>query len=220
MTDQDLTVTRRAIADALLTALERRQELVEAIVDSTDRAAAIDAVTELLGTTRVGSEALMGMRLDQFTKESRRRIAAELDDLNSQLSFTVGERPASADDSLRLRPFSHEHDRDIFAVRTEEVGAAGDGSGSPARSLEDEINAARDRLRAEEAAWFIAIDGDDKVGMVFGEMSGGEVNVRVWIHPEHRKKGYGTAALRRSRSELAAAFPAVPLVVRAPGIGG
>lgn len=220
MTDQDRTVTRRAIADALLVALERRHELVDAIVDSTDRAAAIDAVTELLGTPRVGSEALMGMRLDQFTKESRRHIAAELDDLNSQLSFTATERPASTDDTLRLRPFSDGIDVDIFAVRTQEVGAAGDGSGSPAGSLEDEIRSARERLRAEEAAWFIAVDGDEKVGMVFGELSGGEVNVRIWIHPEHRKKGYGTAALRRSRSELAACFPAVPLVVRAPGAAG
>ncbi len=217
MTDQDRAVTRRAIADALLTALERRHELVDAIVDSSDRTSAIDAVTELLGTSRIGSEALMGMRLDQFTKESRRQIAAELDDLNSQLSFTVQERPASADDSLRLRPFSHEHDRDIFAARTEEMGAAGDGSGAPAGSLDDELHALRKRLHAEEAAWFVALDGEDKVGMVFGELDGGEVNVRIWIHPAHRQKGYGTAALRRSRSELAAQFPAVPLVVRTPG---
>jgi RimJ/RimL family protein N-acetyltransferase len=217
MTDQDRAVTRRAIADALLTALERRHELVDAIVDSSDRTAAIEAVTEVLGTSRIGSEALMGMRLDQFTKESRRRIAAELDDLNSQLSFTAKERPASADDSLRLRPFSHDADRDIFAARTDEIGAAGDGSGAPAGSLDDEIRALRDRLHAEEAAWFVAIDGEDKVGMVFGELDGGEVNVRIWIHPAHRQKGYGTAALRRSRSELAAQFPAVPLVVRTPG---
>ena len=217
MTDQDRAVTRRAIADALLTALERRHELVDAIVDSSDRTSAIEAVSVVLGTSRIGSEALMGMRLDQFTKESRRRIAAELDDLNSLLSFTVNERPASADDSLRLRAFSHDADRDIFAARTDEVGAAGDGSGAPAASLDDEIQALRDRLHAEEAAWFVAIDGEDKVGMVFGELDGGEVNVRVWIHPAHRQKGYGTAALRKSRSELAAQFPAVPLVVRTPG---
>jgi hypothetical protein len=217
MTDQDRAVTRRAIADALLTALERRHELVDAIVDSSDRTSAIEAVAGVLGTSRVGSEALMGMRLDQFTKESRRRIAAELDDLNSLLSFTVHERPASADDSLRLRPFSQDSDRDIFAARTEEIGAAGDGSGAPAGSLDDEIRALRKRLHAEEAAWFVAIDGEDKVGMVFGELDGGEVNVRIWIHPAHRQKGYGTAALRRSRSELAAQFPAAPLVVRTPG---
>jgi RimJ/RimL family protein N-acetyltransferase len=53
--------------------------------------------------------------------------------------------------------------------------------------------------------------------MAFGELVDGEVNVRIWIHPGHRQKGYGTAALRRCRSEMAAYFPAVPMVVRAPG---
>ncbi|HPX36159.1 MAG TPA: GNAT family N-acetyltransferase [Mycobacterium sp.] len=217
MTDQDRTVARRAIADALMTALERRHEVLDAIVASNDRASAIDAITDLLGKSRIGAEAVMNMRFDQLTKESRKHIAAELDDLNSQLSFAVGERPASADESLRLRPFSPDADRDIFATRTDEVGAAGDGSGSPAGGLDEEIAGALDRLKAEEAAWFVAIDGDDKVGMVFGELNGAEVNVRIWIHPAHRKKGYGTSALRRSRAELAAVFPAVPLVVRAPG---
>ena len=218
MTDQDRAAARREIADALLTALERRHEVLDAIVEASDRDTAVDAIASLLGTSRIGSEAVMGMSFDQLTIDSRRRIKKELDDLNSKLSFILGERPASSDDSLQLRPFSHESDRDIFGARTTEMGAAGDGSGSPAGSLDEEISSARERVGAEEAAWFVAIDGDDKVGMVFGELLGGEVNVRIWIHPEHRKKGYGTSALRKSRSELAAAFPAVPLVVRAPGI--
>ena len=217
MTDTDRAVTRRAIADALLTALERRHEVLDVIVDSSDRTSAVEAITALLGTPRIASEAVMSMSFDQLTKESRKQIAAELDDLNSQLSFTVRERPASSDESLRLRPFSHDTDRDIFATRTQEMGAAGDGSGSPAGNLDDEISAARNRLWAEEAAWFVAVDGEDKVGMVFGELVSGEVNVRIWIHPDHRKKGYGTAALRKSRSEMAAQFPAAPLVVRSPG---
>jgi GNAT superfamily N-acetyltransferase len=216
MTDQDRAAARRDIADALLNALERRHEVLDAIVESADRQSAVDAITELLGTSRIGSEAVLGLSFDRLTKDSRRRIAKELDDMNSQLSFTLKERPASSDESLQLRPFSHESDRDIFATRTQEVGAAGDGSGSPAGDLDDEIRSARERLRAEEAAWFVAIDGDDKVGMVFGELIGGEVNVRIWIHPAHRKKGYGTSALRKSRSEMAACFPAAPLVVRAP----
>ena len=216
MTDQDRAVTRRAIADALLTALERRHEVLDAIVAADDRESAVEAVTALLGKSRLGAEAVMNMSFNQLTADSRERIAAELDDLNSRLSFAVTERPASADESLRLRPFSPDGDRDIFATRTSEIGSAGDGSGSPAGSLDDEIGSARERVRAEEAAWFVAVDGEHKVGMVFGELTGGEVNVRIWIHPEHRKKGYGTAALRRSRAEMAAHFPAVPLVVRAP----
>jgi len=219
MTDQDRAVSRRAIADALLTALERRHEVLDAIVEAADRDSAVDAITDLLGTTRISSEAVMAMSFDQLTKESRRRIAAELENLDSQLSFSVTERPASADDSLRLRPFSAEGDRDIFAARTDDMGAAGDGSGAPAGPLDDEIRWARERVRAEDAAWFVAIDGEEKVGMVFGELVAGEVNVRIWIHPSHRQKGYGTAALRRSRSEMAAFFPAAPLVVRTPGAG-
>jgi GNAT superfamily N-acetyltransferase len=218
MTDLDRAAARREIADALLKALERRHEVLDIIVDADDRAAAVDAITALLGTSRLGSEAVLGLSFDQVTKASRDRIAAEINDLNSQLSFTLGERPASADESLQLRPFSDESDRDIFATRTQEVGAAGDGSGAPAGDLDDEIRSARDRLSAEEAAWFVAIDGEHKVGMVFGELVDGEVNVRIWIHPDHRKKGYGTSALRKSRTEMAAAFPAVPLVVRAPGV--
>jgi GNAT superfamily N-acetyltransferase len=217
MTDQDRAAARREIADALLKALERRHDVLDIIVDSDDRASAVEAISALLGTSRRGSEAVLGLSFDQVTKDSRDRITDELNDLNSQLSFTLGERPASSDESLQLRPFSDESDRDIFATRTQEVGAAGDGSGAPAGNLDDEIRSARSRLSAEEAAWFVAVDGEQKVGLVFGELVGGEVNVRIWIHPEHRKKGYGTAALRKSRSEMAAAFPAVPLVIRAPG---
>ncbi|WP_445165324.1 GNAT family N-acetyltransferase [Mycolicibacterium sp. Dal123E01] len=217
MTDLDRAAARREIADTLLKALERRHEVLDLIVDADDRASAVEAISALLGTSHLGSEAVLGLSFDQVTKASRDRIAAEINDLNSQLSFLVGERPSSSDESLQLRPFSDEADRDIFATRTQEIGAAGDGSGAPAGNLDDEIRSALDRLSAEEAAWFILIDGEHKVGMVFGELAGGEVNVRVWIHPDHRKKGYGTTALRKSRTEMAAAFPAVPLVVRAPG---
>ena len=55
--------------------------------------------------------------------------------------------------------------------------------------------------------------------MAFGDLISGEVNVRIWIHPDYRKQGYGTAVLRKSRSEMAAYFPAVPLVVRTPAAG-
>jgi GNAT superfamily N-acetyltransferase len=166
-----------------------------------------------------GGEAVLRMSFDRLTKVSRRRIAAELEDLNNQLDFIMGERQASPESRLLLRPFSADSDRDIFAARTDDVRAAGDGSGAPAGDLDDEIRAAVGRVHAEEAVWLVAIDGSQKVGMVFGELAGGEVNVRIWIHPAYRKQGYGTAALRKSRSEMAAYFPAVPLVVRAPAAG-
>lgn len=216
MTDHDRNATRREIADALSKAVERRHEIADAIVESENRTAAVEAIVRLLDTTHLAAEAVMGMSFDQLTIDSRRKILAELEDLNKQLSFTLGERPASSGETLELRPFSAAADRDIFAARTEDIGAAGDGSGGPAGNVDDEISAALGRVDDEEAAWFVAVDSGHKVGMVFGELVRGEVNVRIWIHPDHRKRGYGTAALRKSRSEMAWCFPAVPMVVRAP----
>lgn len=216
MTDQDRKAARREIADALLKALERRHEIADVVVESENKTAAVKAIVRLLDTSRVAAEAVMGMSFDQLTIDSRRKILAELEDLNKQLSFTLGERPASLGETLELRPFSAAADRDIFAVRTEDIGFAGDGSGGPAGNVDDEISAALGRVDDEEAAWFVAIDSGEKVGMVFGELVHGEVEVRIWIHPDHRKRGYGTAALRKSRSEMAWCFPAVPMVVRAP----
>ena len=216
MTDHDRKAARREIADALLQALERRHEVLDLMVESENKAAAVEAIVKLLDTSHVAAEAVMNMSFEQLTRDSRKKIQAELEDLNKQLSFTLGERPASSGETLELRPFSAGEDRDIFAARTEDMGAAGDGSGGPAGNLDDEIRAALRRVDDEEAAWFVAVDSGQKVGMVFGELVHGEVNVRIWIHPDYRKKGYGTAALRKSRSEMAWCFPAVPLVVRAP----
>jgi hypothetical protein len=218
MTEQDSRVERREIARAMVRALECRHELLDAVVESEDYDDAIEAIATLVGTSLVAAEAVLRLSFDRLTKVSRDRIAAELEDLNSQLSF-MGDQPASQVQNLVLRPFAADKDRDIFADRTDDVRVAGDGSGGPAGDLDDEIRAAMSRVDAEEAAWLVAIDGADKVGMVFGELANGEVNVRIWIRPGFRKRGYGTAALRKSRSEMAAYFPAVPLVVRAPAAG-
>ncbi|AEV76181.1 hypothetical protein MycrhN_5713 [Mycolicibacterium rhodesiae NBB3] len=218
MTDKDPRVARREIADTLMRALERRHELLDVIVKSEDYDAAIEAIANQLGTSAVAAEAVLRMSFDRLTKVSRRRIAAELEDLNNQLSFTMGQ-PASSVDNIVLRPFAADTDRDIFAARTADVQEAGDGSRAPAGDLEDEIRAGLRRVDVEEAAWLVAVHGPQKVGMVFGDLISGEVNVRIWIHPDYRKQGYGTAVLRKSRSEMAAYFPAVPLVVRAPAAG-
>ena len=218
MTEDDPRIARREIADTLMRALERRHELLDVIVKAEDYDAAIEAIATHLGTSSVAAEAVLRLSFDRLTKVSRRRIAAELEDLNNQLSFIMGE-PASSVDSMVLRPFAADADRDIFAARTADVQEAGDGSRAPAGNLEDEIRAGLRRVHAEEAAWLVAVHGSKKIGMVFGDLDSGEVNVRIWIHPDYRKQGYGTAALRKSRSEMAAYFPAVPLVVRTPPAG-
>jgi GNAT superfamily N-acetyltransferase len=218
MADDDRTIARREIADTMVRALERRHELLDVVVDSEDYDGAIEAIASMLGASPMAAEAVLRLSFDRLTKVSRRRIAAELEDLNNQLSFTMGEQVASAE-TMVLRPFSADADRDIFAARTDDVREAGDGSGAPAGDLDDEIRTGLRRVEAEEAAWLVAVQGQRKVGMVFGDLVGGEVNLRIWIHPDYRKQGYGTAALRKSRSEMAAFFPAAPLVVRAPAAG-
>ncbi|MFT3716102.1 MAG: GNAT family N-acetyltransferase [Gordonia sp. (in: high G+C Gram-positive bacteria)] len=216
MTDVDQATERREITDALLTALEKRHEVLDAIVEADDREAAVATISQLLGKSPLGADAVLNMSFFQLTKDERRKNQAELDDLNQAISFTSAERPAAASDTLDLRPFSADDDADLLAERTAELQVSADGSGSPAGSLDDEMAAGADRVDAEDAAWLVALEGSDKVGLVFGELRDGEVNVRVWIRPMDRKRGYGTAALRRSRSEFARLFPGVPLTIHAP----
>lgn len=212
----DKTTARREITEALLTALERRHEVLDAIVEADDRAAAVSAISGLLGASPVGVEAVLNMSFHQLTKDARRKNQAELDDLNRAITFTAADRPAAAGETLGLRPFSADEDADILSERTEELHVAADGSGAPAGELSDEIAKGVQRVDDEDAVWLVAVEGDSKVGLVFGELSGGEVDVRIWIRPSARKHGYGTAALRKSRSEMAIHFPGVPMVVRAP----
>ncbi|MCH9701522.1 MAG: GNAT family N-acetyltransferase [Actinomycetia bacterium] len=220
MTESDSTTERRAIAGALVHALEHRHAVLDAVVAAEDYDAAIDAIAELLDTSAVAAEAVLGLSLDRLTKVSRRRIAAGLENLGVEHGSAgqTGQTDRSAR-RLMLRPFDADSDRDIFAARTSDMRSKGDGTAAPAGELADEIRDAVERVAAEEAAWLVAEAGPTKVGMVFGELSDGEVDVRIWIHPHHRRRGYGTAALRTSRSELAAYFPAVPLVVRSPAAG-
>jgi len=61
MADHDRAASRREITDALIAALDRRHEVLDAIVDADHRTAAVEAVAALLGATRLGAEAVVGM---------------------------------------------------------------------------------------------------------------------------------------------------------------
>src|ERR1700730_5524961 len=132
MTDGGPKVARREIADALVRSLDGHKEMLDVIVKAEDYDAAVQAIATTLGTSLVGAEAVLRLSFDRLTKVSRRRVAEELEDLNTQLSFTMGEKPASTGHNLVLRPFAARKDREIFAARTDDVRAAGDGSGAPA----------------------------------------------------------------------------------------
>ena len=117
MAESDNKVERREIARAMVRALECRHELLDAVVESEDYDAAIEAIATLVGTSTVAAEAVLRLSFDRLTRVSRDRIAAELEDLNSQLSF-MAEQPAGRGQNLVLRPFAADKDRDIFAART------------------------------------------------------------------------------------------------------
>lgn len=204
------------MTEALLTALERRHEVLDAVVAAEDREGAVTAIAELLGVSSLGVESVLNMSFHQLTKDERRKNQAILEDLNSAITFTAADRPAASGDTLGLRPFAADADADLLSERTNELGVSADGSGAAAGELADEMAAGAQRVDAEDAVWLVAVEGDAKVGLVFGELDGGEVVVRIWIRPDKRKHGYGTAALRKSRSEMALLFPGVPMVVRAP----
>src|SRR5690625_3288272 len=101
-------VSPRELTDGLAQAVERRPEVLDVIVDSDDRASAVHAIADLLGTSPAGCEAVIGMSLDQLTKDSRNRIADELEDLNKELTFTHGDRPARPGQTMTLTPFARD----------------------------------------------------------------------------------------------------------------
>ncbi|MEV3975250.1 hypothetical protein AB0K68_45205 [Streptomyces sp. NPDC050698] len=201
-------------------ALERRHEVLDAVVDSKDHQEALTTVAELLGTSEANAEAVLSLKFSALTKAARDRIQGELENLDATLEWTTLDRPASSGQNFSLRPFSDSaEDKSLFTIRSgEQLGE--DGNPWSEDRIEAERVGGLGRIDDESAAWFVAEDvsgdGPKSVGLVFGELDGQEVNVAIWIAPESRKKGYGTACVKHSRRELAAEFPGTVLVVRAP----
>ena len=215
---QDQILDRREITSALVRALERRHEVLDAVVDSKDHQEALTTVAELLGTSEANAEAVLSLKFSALTKAARDRIQGELENLDAE--WTTLDRPASSGQNFTLRPFSDSaEDKSLFTIRSgEQLGE--DGKPWSEDRIEAERVGGLGRIDDETAAWFVAEDvsgdGPKSVGLVFGELDGQEVNVAIWIAPESRKKGYGTACVKHSRRELAAEFPGTVLVVRAP----
>ncbi len=194
--------------------------MLDAVVDSKDHQEALTTVAELLGTSEANAEAVLSLKFSALTKAARDRIQGELENLDATLEWTTLDRPASSGQNFTLRPFSDSaEDKALFTIRSaEQLGE--DGKPWSEDRIEAERVGGLGRIDDESAAWFVAEDvsgdGPKSVGLVFGELDGQEVNVAIWIAPESRKKGYGTACVKHSRRELAAEFPGTVLVVRAP----
>ncbi|WP_433609916.1 GNAT family N-acetyltransferase [Prescottella agglutinans] len=218
--NHDQVIDRREIASALLKALDRRHEVLDAIVESKDREAAVAAVRELLDTTEFCADAVLNLRFDRITVRERDRIRTELEDLDATLQWLPEQRPFSTGAGVRLRPFTDsDADTELFRKRSTERLDDSGNPWSPDR-VEQERRSGLKRIDDESAAWFVAecTTGDEpkSVGLVFGELTGNEVDVAIWVAPDSRKQGYGTAALKQARSELAAYFPGTTLIVRTP----
>lgn len=218
--DHDRILERRQLAAALLGALEKRHEILDAIVESADRPAAVERIGSILGVAPGHAEAVLDLPLGRLTKSERDRIRDEINNLDATLDWTAAERPKSADPAVILRPIdSSDGDDALFRARCAERV---DDNGSPwtEERIELERTAGRGRVDDESAVWLVGVDTStaelERIGFIFGEWTGQEVDVAVWVNPSHRKQGYGTAMLKQARSELAAYFPGTTLVIRAP----
>ncbi|WP_371412150.1 MULTISPECIES: GNAT family N-acetyltransferase [Dietzia] len=131
----------------------------------------------------------------------------------------TGAPDGEAGRGFALRPFTESEDHTALYHSRSSDSTSATGGAWDREKTEQELRDGLDRIEAESAMWFVAVDTerDALVGLVFGEqINDGDVDVAIWIRPEERKKGFGLRSLKESRRELAAFFPGKHVIVRAP----
>ncbi|MDX2356939.1 GNAT family N-acetyltransferase [Dietzia sp. PP-33] len=185
---------------AIETAASRRQEVFATIASAGSRQDAVTALADLLSLPSEEAEAVLRAPLESFLGQS-------------DGSATPGQG------GFTLHPFrDHDDHTALFHARSSDETSATGGTWDEQKT-ESERREGLGRIESESAMWFVAVDSarDQAVGLVFGEqIDDGDVDVAIWIRPEERKKGFGLAALRECRRELAAFFPGKHVIVRAP----
>jgi DNA gyrase/topoisomerase IV subunit A len=85
--DEDERQTRQElmIVEALVQAVDRRDEVFQVIEDSEDRDQAIRRVGQLLGVGELGSRAVLDLQVRRFTRDQRQAIASHAEELRSRL---------------------------------------------------------------------------------------------------------------------------------------
>ncbi|MFP3463535.1 DNA gyrase subunit A [Arthrobacter globiformis] len=85
--DEDERHTRQElmIVDALVRAMDRRDEVFQEIEDSEDVDEAIRRVGQLLGVGELGSRAILDLQARRLTRDQRRAIASRAEELRSML---------------------------------------------------------------------------------------------------------------------------------------
>ena len=188
-------------SDVIRAATGRPREVFAVISSADSRQDAVAALGRLLSVTPDQAEEILQAPLGEF------------------LGQAAGDAAQADGTAFALRPFTTSDDHTaLFHARSSDETSATGGTWDEEKT-EQERRAGLDRVEAESAMWFVAVDAarDQLVGLVFGEqVDDGDVDVAIWIRPEERKKGFGLAALKESRRELAAFFPGKHVIVRAP----
>ncbi|MDQ0078702.1 DNA gyrase subunit A [Arthrobacter oryzae] len=71
--------------EALVQAMDRRDEVFQVIEDSEDMDEAIRRVSQLLGVGELGSRAVLDLQARRFTRDQRRALASYAEELRSKL---------------------------------------------------------------------------------------------------------------------------------------
>jgi DNA gyrase/topoisomerase IV subunit A len=74
------------ILNGLLKAMNRRDEVFQVVEDSEDMDAAIHRLAELLELDEMVCRVILDMQVRRFTRDQRRAIAAQLDEIRFRLS--------------------------------------------------------------------------------------------------------------------------------------
>ncbi|AWH91404.1 GNAT family N-acetyltransferase [Dietzia lutea] len=192
------------MSDVIEMAASRRREIFAAVSSAAGPDDAVGAIASLLSVSADEARQVLKAPLEAFTGSATGAPAGD-----------VGQ-------GFALRPFTESEDHTaLYHSRSSDETSATGGTWDREKT-EQELRDGLDRVEAESAMWFVAVDTarDALVGLVFGEqIDEGDVDVAIWIRPEERKKGYGMAALKESRRELAAFFPGKHVIVRAPLAG-
>jgi DNA gyrase/topoisomerase IV subunit A len=85
MNDDEQAREQLMILECLLQAMDRREEVFRVIEDSEDMDEAMHRVGEVLGVGEIRSQAVLSMQARRFTKDQRRRLEAEVEELRSKL---------------------------------------------------------------------------------------------------------------------------------------
>lgn len=86
MNEDERPITQQLMLhEALVQAMDRRDEVFQEIEDSQDMDEAIRRVGELLGLGELGSRAVLDMQARTFTRDRRQAIASFAEELRSRL---------------------------------------------------------------------------------------------------------------------------------------